>query len=93
LFIALSDLHYGHRLATGSISRIVKSRLRKAGLNSKYYTAHSLRHTAATVALKAGASLEKVQEMLGHADINTTLMYTHFDRFENSAEDAIARAF
>ena len=93
LFISLSDLHYGHRLDPGSISRIVKTRLRKAGINSKYYTAHSLRHTAATVALKAGAPIEKVKEMLGHQSINTTLLYTHMNRFEDSAESAISKAF
>jgi len=93
LFISLSDQHYGHRLDPGSISRIVKTRLRKAGIDSKYYTAHSLRHTAATVALKAGAPIEKVKEMLGHESIDTTLLYTHMNRFEDSAESAISKAF
>ena len=55
LFGSLSRRNYGGRLTTTSISRIVKNALIRAGYNSRRLTAHSLRHTAATVALKAGS--------------------------------------
>ncbi len=90
LFISLSQQHYGHRLDPMSISRIVKRRLRAAGMDSKYYTAHSLRHTFATLARKAGVPLEKIQRSLGHGSITTTQRYDHMiDRFKDTAESAV----
>ena len=48
-------------------------------------SAHSLRHTAGTLALRAGAELRQVQDLLGHADPRTTALYTHVgDRWENN---------
>lgn len=61
LFGSLSDMNRGQRLTTRSVSRIVKSYLRKIGLNSDRLTAHSLRHTAITLALKGGATIQEAQ--------------------------------
>ena len=48
-------------------------------------SAHSLRHTAGTLAIQSGASLRQVQELLGHADPKTTAIYTHVgDRWLNN---------
>ena len=77
-------------MTTRSLSRIAKGAMIEAGIDSKRLTAHSLRHTAITTALRAGASLQEVKTMARHADINTTLIYSHnIDREINAPEHKI----
>lgn len=74
-----------------SISRIVKGIFKENGLVSERLTAHSTRHTACTLALLSGASLQDVQQMARHQNINTTLIYSHnINRLNNNAESKIA---
>lgn len=67
----------GEPLTTRSISRIVKTRLQAIGLDSERLTAHSLRHSCATLARLNGASREDVQATLRHASSETTAIYDH----------------
>lgn len=87
LFCSLSPKNYGQALTTRSISRIVKETFRRIGLDDGRLTAHSLRHTAVTLAIKGGASLEQAQAMARHTDPKTTMVYFHnVDRVEAGAE-------
>jgi len=91
LFISHSNRGKDGPLTTRSISRIVKERLRGIGLDSKRLSAHSLRHTCGTLALKGGAPLEQVQAMLRHSDIRTTQIYVrNLDRVRQGAEKFVS---
>jgi integrase/recombinase XerD len=69
----------GTKLTTARIWQIVKEKARHAGLERNIYP-HLLRHSFATHLLSNGADLRIIQEMLGHADISTTQVYTHVDQ-------------
>lgn len=93
LFSSLSNKNREERLTTRSISRIVKQRLKNAGFDSDRLTAHSLRHTAATVNLLSGATLEETKQLLRHKSLNTTLIYDHeLTREKNNSEQRISKA-
>lgn len=91
LFASIAHRNGGGRMTTRSISRVAKENLIAAGLNSDRLTAHSLRHTAATLNLLNGGTVEETQQLLGHANINTTLIYSHaLERAKNESENRIA---
>lgn len=93
LFVSTSNNNKGQRLTTRSISGIVKRRLKEAGYTSNRLTAHSLRHTAGTLNLMNGGTLEETQQLLRHSNINTTMIYLHhLERENNQSEKRIADA-
>ncbi len=83
----------GRALTTRSIERMMKDCVRESGLGATF-SPHVLRHTFATHLLNAGADLRSVQELLGHASLSTTQIYTHvtIDRLKRIYEEAHPRA-
>lgn len=84
----LSDNHalFGsrdnNRISVTAVHRLVKKALLQAGLDSTQFSAHKLRHTAATMMLSGGVDVKTVQEVLGHENLNTTQIYTHIENTE-----------
>jgi len=78
--------NHGRRLTTSHLWGIVKKAAKVAGLDSRVYP-HLFRHSFATHLLSGGADLRVIQELLGHASIGTTEIYTHVD------EDRLAATF
>ena len=69
-------------MSTNAVHRLVKKHLTAAGLDATQYSAHKLRHTAATMMLSQGVDVKTVQEVLGHEHLNTTEIYTHIESTE-----------
>ena len=88
LFISTGNNSRGKRISRRGIRTIVDHYLQLADLKhtpGRTISAHSLRHTAGTLALRSGADLRQVQDLLGHSDPRTTSIYTHVgDRWENN---------
>ena len=71
-----------NRISVTAVHRLVKKHLLEAGMDSTQFSAHKLRHTAATLMLSNGVDLKTLQEVLGHENLNTTQIYTHVESTE-----------
>lgn len=90
LFTSTSNNSKGKSLSTKTISDIAKRHFIEIGLNSERITAHSLRHTAVTLSLLQGESLQEVKEFARHENIATTLIYAHnLEKINNNCSSAI----
>lgn len=84
----LSDNHAlfgsrdGNRISVTAVHRLVKKHMLAAGLDATQFSAHKLRHTAATMMLSGGVDVKTVQEVLGHENLNTTQIYMHIENTE-----------
>lgn len=91
LFTSLSNNSKGGRMSTRSISGIVKNAMVAAGYDSERLTSHSLRHSAITLALLGGATLQEAQMFARHKSVNTTLIYSHnLDAQRNKCSTLVA---
>ena len=79
---ALFGSRDGNRISVSAVHRLVKKHLLAAGLDATQFSAHKLRHTAATMMLSGGVDVKTVQEVLGHENLNTTQIYTHIENTE-----------
>ena len=88
LFIGTGNNCQGKRITRRGMRKIIDRYLNQASLKytpGRTVSAHSLRHTAGTLALRSGADLRQVQDLLGHKDPRTTSIYAHVaDRWENN---------
>lgn len=87
-FKLLADaLHKGQSLGAVAVDA------QGVALDSDFLTGHSMRHTAATLNLLNGGTVEETRQLLGHTNINTTLIYSHaLERAKNNSEERIAKA-
>ena len=67
------------RISVTAVHRLVKKHMLQAGIDTTQFSAHKLRHTAATLMLSGGIDVKTVQEVLGHEHLNTTEIYTHIE--------------
>jgi len=92
---ALAKSYQGNRLTSDNISRMVKGRLRRIGIDSKRITAHSLRHTVGVLLIMDGFDLLDVSLYLGHSSTEITQIYTRMaeelKHYQNKAGKALAQ--
>lgn len=78
-----------NRIRKTTVEHLVKKYLAQAGLDATKFSAHKLRHTAATLMYKNGVDIRTLQDVLGHENVNTTMIYTHIN--DANMKEAAAR--
>jgi integrase/recombinase XerD len=89
LFMSVSDRNYRKGLTTRTISRIIKDRLKKEGIDNPNITAHSLRHSFATYANLGGADIDSISKAMNHKNTSYTVMYIHGNSNKIPAEKIV----
>ena len=74
---ALFISQFGQRINVQTVKALVKKYLGSAGLSQKHCSVHKLRHTAATLMYQNGVDVRTLKEVLGHENLDTTMIYTH----------------
>lgn len=93
LFTSTSNNNKGNGMTTRAIRAIVKDRYKAVGLDSDRLTAHSTRHTAITLALLNGSTVQEAQQFARHSDISTTMIYAHnLEKINNTCAYNVANA-
>ncbi len=93
LFISHGTKSKGERIKTRTIRGVIKELLRQIGIDNKKFSAHSLRHTTATISLIEGANIEETQSLLRHKDPATTQIYIHrLDKMRGNLEQKVSDA-
>ena len=86
---ALFISQFGQRINVQTVKALVKKYLGTAGLTQKHCSVHKLRHTAATLMYQNGVDVRTLKEVLGHENLDTTMIYTHvIDQNLKDAADA-----
>ena len=85
---ALFISRIGRRIDDQTVKHLVKEYLFRAGLSNKKLSVHKLRHTAATLMYQNGVDVRTLKEVLGHQNLDTTMIYTHVvdENLKNAAE-------
>lgn len=78
-----------NRINVQTVKWLVKKHLEQAGLDTQKYSAHKLRHTAATLMYQNGVDIRTLQNILGHTSVNTTMIYTHIE--DSSLREAASK--
>lgn len=78
-----------NRMRKTTVEHMVKKYIQKAGLDETKFSAHKLRHTAATMMYQNGVDIRTLQDVLGHENVNTTMIYTHIH--DTNMKDAAQR--
>lgn len=87
LFVSTSNRALNKRICKETLSQILKKRFRQSGYDSNKLTAHSIRHTTATLLLKSGADIYKTQHHLRHQDPKTTEIYININNKEQDTSE------
>lgn len=78
-----------NRINVQTVKWLVKKYIGQAGLDTQKYSAHKLRHTAATLMYQNGVDIRTLQNILGHTSVNTTMIYTHIE--DSSLQEAASK--